>query len=477
MAVDITVYPNFSPRIIVVDYPQTEVTIQELIDAIRDWEDSDIGMSYPYLIDAAGKEDLGGGVTVGLTATLQNAQVRFAARPTPLSTGTITTADSEGKKLIDSTADFVTDGIYSGCTFFNNTTTAMETVIVVDSKTQLTGFPLQSGTRQDWQVGDNYSVYPNTLCKITGGNLVAVDNIGNPIDAVLPSPNVLLNSTSSSSATLQELSAIQYSSFGGGVTVDVINGTSGTAFPIGTIETPVNNLTDAMIIANSRGFDKIYINGDLTIDTSGNYAGMVFVGESMTKSTLTISSGANVTNCEFYEATITGTLDGNSKLKNCKILDLDYIYGVIEECMLGPGTITLGGNEEAHFLDCWSGVAGLGTPIIDCGGSGQDLALRNYNGGIKIINKTGSDKISIDLNSGDVILDSTVTNGNIIIRGIGTLTDNSGAGATVTVSALINNETIADQVWDETASDHETIGSTGKKLKDARDDAEISAVK
>jgi len=38
-------------------------------------------MQYPRLISAAGKEDLGGGVAVGITVTLQNAKVAFESRP------------------------------------------------------------------------------------------------------------------------------------------------------------------------------------------------------------------------------------------------------------------------------------------------------------------------------------------------------------------------------------------------------------
>ena len=55
MAIDVTVYPYFSPRIVVIDEPQTEATVQDLIDAIRDWEDGPYGEYHDYLIDAAGK--------------------------------------------------------------------------------------------------------------------------------------------------------------------------------------------------------------------------------------------------------------------------------------------------------------------------------------------------------------------------------------------------------------------------------------
>ena len=42
---------------------------------------------------------------------------------------------------------------------------------------------------------------------------------------------------------------LQYSSFQGFDTIDVVNGVAGTEYPIGTAETPVNNLVDAHDIA------------------------------------------------------------------------------------------------------------------------------------------------------------------------------------------------------------------------------------
>lgn len=253
---------------------------------------------------------------------------------------------------------------------------------------------------------------------------------------------------SNNSAGLISLPDVQYSSFNGGVTLDETSIYSGIVYPTGTPRQPVNNLTDAMLIATYRGFTTIYIIGDAAIDSGGDYSDMNFVGESMTKSDLTISANANVTNCEFYDAYISGTLDGNARLKGCRIENLNYVYGVIEQCMLDAGEILLGGSNPANFLDCWSGVPGVSTPTINMGGSGQSLSLRNYNGGIRLKNKSGSESVSIDLNSGHVILDSDVTNGTIVIRGVGKLTDNS-AGATVDADYLLSPGSIADGVHDE----------------------------
>ena len=260
--------------------------------------------------------------------------------------------------------------------------------------------------------------------------------------------NIMIINTVSSlvDSIVQQQTEIEYASFGGGITLDAVNGNAGTDYPHGTLQEPVNNLTDAMTIATERGFNTIHVLGNLTIDTSGDYSNMIFIGESQGKSLLTISAGANVLNCEIYDARVTGDLDGNIRLENCLIGNINYVSGFLESCVLASGIMTLGGLDIAHLLNCVSGVAGTSTPVIDMGGSGQELSLRNYNGGIKLINKTGLDNVSLDINSGHVILDSTVTNGTIVVRGVGYLTDNS-VGATVEAHNFISVDSIAEEVW------------------------------
>lgn len=258
--------------------------------------------------------------------------------------------------------------------------------------------------------------------------------------------------------------AIEYSSFGGGVTLDQYNVTgkaaAGTSYPIGTPRAPSNNLTDVMTIATENGFGTIFIIGNANIGSGGDYSGMIFLGESQTKTVVTIEPSANVTNCEFYSAHVDGILDGNAKLKDCVIEDLTFVTGYIEQCVISPGSIVLGGNADAHFLDCWSGVPGEETPVIDMGGSGQSLSMRNYNGGIRLINKTGLDKVSIDLNSGQVIVDDTVVAGTIVLRGVGKWTNKETyTGGAYIIDELVDGRDLQDvhkahfnkRYWDKVA--------------------------
>ena len=106
------------------------------------------------------------------------------------------------------------------------------------------------------------------------------------------------------------------------------------------------------------------------------------------------------------------------------------------------------------------------------GVSGQALALRNYNGGIKLINKSGTESVSIDLNSGQIKLDSTITGGDIVCRGVGKLVDadtdepihtGDWYGANI-INEIISIHNITDGVWDTTLSHHTSVSSTGEAL-------------
>lgn len=343
-------------KYIEVGAPDTEVTIQELLNAVREYEDETTNLDLPYIANAYGKQDLGGGVLVGITLELLDGwRVKFEDRAGP---------------------SYVT-------------------------------------------------------CSVTGGNIVAYDEAGSTQFPLVPSTYVFATITSSSSATLQEQESIQYSSFGGGVTIDAASGTAGTTFPAGTPQQPVDSVSDAMSIAVDRGFKKLYVNGDLTFTTGDDVSEMMIVGQDQILSTLTIESAADVTSSKFQDCIITGTLDGGNVIENSRVQTLNYVNGFIWNCVLEEYTVTLGGGAIAHFLDCWSGVPGTGIPTIDMGGSGQYLSVTGYNGDIKLVNKTGSEQATLDINSGKVVIDSTVTAGTVIVRGTCDIEDNSGAGATV----------------------------------------------
>ncbi len=72
-------------HVIQVDLPATQVTIQELVNEIRDYEDELIHEDHLSLANATGKQDLGGGVAVGITLELLDEwRVQFESRTGPV---------------------------------------------------------------------------------------------------------------------------------------------------------------------------------------------------------------------------------------------------------------------------------------------------------------------------------------------------------------------------------------------------------
>jgi hypothetical protein len=241
----------------------------------------------------------------------------------------------------------------------------------------------------------------------------------------------------SNSAGLVTSAAIEFGEFQARVTVQFSSSYSGTAYPVGTLRRPVNNLADAKLIANARGFKEMLFLESGTIDTE-DFSNFLISGVSQTTTFLVIDTSANVINCEFVDCSISGILDGGSTIRGCIVGSLAMVNGIINSCII-DGPVTLGGVIEAVFTGCSSGVSGQLPTIINMGGDGPPLIITHWSGVLELTNKTGSTyDASIDVESGRVIVASTVIDGSIVVRGVGKLTDNSTGTATV-ISELLDS--------------------------------------
>ena len=79
---DVTIDWIASPRVVEVAEPSTEITIQDLYDTTAILQARVYNTVFDPIVSAGGKESLGGGVQVGVTLTLQNAQLKFEDRLT-----------------------------------------------------------------------------------------------------------------------------------------------------------------------------------------------------------------------------------------------------------------------------------------------------------------------------------------------------------------------------------------------------------
>ena len=68
---------DFTNKLIEVLNPQTDVDVQDLYEACRQAEDSEVGIQYGKIVNASGKESLGSGVSIGLTIELLEWQLHF----------------------------------------------------------------------------------------------------------------------------------------------------------------------------------------------------------------------------------------------------------------------------------------------------------------------------------------------------------------------------------------------------------------
>jgi hypothetical protein len=422
---DLTINWELSPRIVTVAAPSTEITIQDLHDTLtRAFEDSLEGHQHPNLISSAGKEPLGGGVEVGITSTLQNTLVSFERRVTPEESGTATSTGTT--TLTDTSATFVTNGVARGAFLVNYTDNSKCTVISVISETQLEHETLVGGIANDWTIGDAYDVTNEVQCNISGGNLTAVDDVGADMDPIFPTIGTQVVRAASSSATTQNQEALEAAAFGGGVAYDPTSSNTGTDFPMGTREFPLNNIMDVHAVSQNRGLRDIFVISNATVTTMDMSSDKHrWVGDSRTI-VLTIDVTADTTNNAFENLTVAGDLGGNNSLLHCDVNDGTSLGGIARNCAFNGETTLLGGTE---LESCVSGVTGTGHPDFVVGTN--TFQVSDWHRSLGIHSVTAGTH-TIEIYGGRLHLDSGCTGGTVHLRGAYHQTaDDLSAGTTL----------------------------------------------
>jgi len=275
------------------------------------------------------------------------------------------------------------------------------------------------------------------------------------------------------STTLAE--GLEYNLFNDGVWIDAVNGEAGTTFPLGTPAFPCSNLTDAHTILHTKGLKKFFFLSDYTFTSSDILSdGYEFWGQGLQSTTFTFETGSSLLGSEIFNAKIAGPIAGIIGFTDCMLSGGELVSPaqfagdiVVQNCLIG-GTNVLPTlySGDLYIIDCWA-IPTLGVaPILDMNDCTGTIQIRNYSGFLTIKNCTESNDVRAFLNSGGITLDSTVTSGDFILTGTGTLTDNS-TGTTINTDALISKDIMADAVWDDpiTLSEHNVDNSAGKILR------------
>ena len=195
-----TVQRHLSPRLVEIPNTEVEVSVDDVNDTLQDKEDDELSMVWPKFRSITGGEDLGGGTAVGFTLKYENTKV-VPARTDSISSGTITTGSST--QLIDSAADFVTDGVKAGDWVINFTDQSVTEVLEVIDLNTLSVRDLSDGTDNDFDVSDVYKVWEVKDFTLAGGNHVAVDTGDATINPMFPTFGRFCTRTSAASATAQ----------------------------------------------------------------------------------------------------------------------------------------------------------------------------------------------------------------------------------------------------------------------------------
>ena len=352
------------------------------------------------------------------------------------------------------------------------------------------GMPHLVTHRHNTEVTLGGIVYARTI-EIINGYTVTFENGAYAVNLTGANSNVgdvvnlnQVSVRSQNAAGLISNAAIEFSSFNGAVTIDATNGVTGTVFPKGTAQAPVNNVADAKLIANTRGITRFNIVGNFTFTTGDNVEDFEIYGTNPNKTTLTFESGALTQGVDIFNATVQGEFDNLATFEDCRLLNIQMVEGYAYQCLLA-GTFEVSGVGQTAFIDCWDGIVQNGTyPIIDCGGSGRDISIKNWHGDVKIINKTGTDDMEINMNSGGtVLIDSTVTNGLVRCTGSMKVIDNSVSPAVVDITEVAFPELTQyaafeeGSVWlDPTTSNTGTKFPTGTKQKPVNNDSDAALI-
>jgi len=210
-------------------------------------------------------------------------------------------------------------------------------------------------------------------------------------------------------------------------------GSSGTEYPLGLIDTPVNNMADAVTLASKYNANDIHLHSDMTVLTGEVLDFYVISGHSAY--TLTIQSGCTTNDLKIQDIKVSGVMNGICEFNGCKLIDVSNVEGKLTNCTLS-GTITFKDNASslATLSSCRSATQ---TSVILDIGQCVINAIDMF-GVFTLTNKIGANEFDMQNAYGIIIINNTCTAGSIYIAGNGNLTNNTGGSVVVNDMANLN---------------------------------------
>jgi hypothetical protein len=243
----------------------------------------------------------------------------------------------------------------------------------------------------------------------------------------------------------------------------------------GTMDNPLGQWSTAKTLMDSIGTDILYMtdpSGPSPENVSGLFNHKIVYGLGNPDAQIVDLNSQNVDGTAFYNVTIQGPQGGSLKayFENCVLKDefgapVTTLHGTFVRCGI-KDDITLDTSDDNMFIDCYSMVAGTGSPIFRASGASGTIQFRGQRGGIELHDLGASHNVSIE-GTGQIIYDSSCNvNAAISVRGLYSVTDNTAGMANVTEDALINMTKISAAAG----------GSTPTEIADAVLNRDFSAV-
>lgn len=428
---------DFYTKIITVPIADTTLDVQFLINEIRFAEQTLApGINYPKIADAFGKQDLGGGVLVGITVVLLDGwRVSFAARSGP---ATVSVTISGGNFVGEAGANPIAPTSFTQVTIAQSTSA---TLVSASADTNLV-----------YLVESLRNMHPGW-----GSTFFWDPDNGNDAN----------DGTSPATAVKTFAAAHTLASAGHG---DVIfcRPTGGTGT---TVVTEMLNITKNNLKVRGPGISVKLIpiaTTDPTVTIAAEHVEFsgFYLETAPTGSADALSiNGDNVLIRDCWVGSAQG--DGISVTSSAR---LRVLSTVLENCGgsgAGNGLNILDSTTQSLISKCIindnvNGISLSGTGITD-NIFENSLIYKNSAYGVTI----GTGVLRTTLRSANTITNNTTA--NTLDLGTDTYIESPSGGA--------STADIADAVWNEVIDDHVTAGSTGRTLKDAKKKATLASIK
>ena len=227
--------------------------------------------------------------------------------------------------------------------------------------------------------------------------------------------------------------------YDGVINLHSTEGFTGSVYPIGTNLFPVNNPTDALLLSETYGIHHFNLLG----------VGITFSNVDLSNKTLSsekfppklVIDNCTVSRTNFVQVDISGTFSNTDLsnpilIENSMVGNIDNFNGIIYNSGLG-GEITLSPNATATFTDCKSVIPGTDSPVVSkYNGHTASVSFNNraYSGGLRLKDwNNPGDVTTLEYIAGRANIDPTCVDGLIVIRGVGTLNNETGTASNVTI--------------------------------------------